>query len=160
MVDVVDRATRSRMMAGIRGRDTKPELVLRRLLHGAGLRYRLHARDLPGRPDIAFPSRRAAIFVHGCFWHRHEGCHWCSSPASNSDFWSAKFARNVERDAEVQAAFHLLGWRTAKVWECALRGQQIEATAAGIVDWVRNGVGDLDTGIVRVRRNTSVDGQT
>lgn len=142
-------------MAGIRGKDTKPEVALRGFLHRAGLRYRLHASDLPGRPDIAFPARRAAILVHGCFWHRHEGCHWCTSPSTNGEFWSAKFARNVKRDTEVLAAFHALGWRTATVWECALRGDRFEMTAAGIVDWVRNGLEDLDTGIIRPRMPTT-----
>ena len=151
MVDVVDRATRSRMMSGIRGRDTKPEITLRRLLHRAGLRFRLHSRDLPGRPDIVFPGRKAAIFVHGCFWHRHEGCHWCSTPSSNSDFWSAKFARNVERDAEARAGLHAFGWRAATVWECALRGNQLEVTAAAVIEWVRDGGGDFETGLPRPR---------
>ena len=151
MVDVVDRATRSRMMSGIRGRDTKPEITLRRLLHRAGLRFRLHSRDLPGRPDVVFPWRKAAIFVHGCFWHRHEGCHWCSTPASNSDFWSAKFGRNVERDAEAIAELHAIGWRTATVWECALRGDQLDVTAAAVIEWVREGVGDFETGVPRPR---------
>lgn len=152
MVDVVDRATRSRMMAGIRGRDTKPEITLRKYLHRAGLRYRLHTGNLPGRPDIAFPATKAAVFVHGCFWHRHEGCHWCSTPSSNADFWNPKFTRNVERDAEAAVRLHAIGWRAATIWECALRRKDLEATAALVVDWVRDGVGDFETDLVRPRR--------
>ena len=97
MVDTVDSATRSRMMAGIRGKDTKPERVLRQRLHAAGIRFRLHAPGLPGKPDLVFPRYKAVAFVHGCFWHRHEGCHWCTTPASNTEFWQTKFDHNVVR---------------------------------------------------------------
>jgi DNA mismatch endonuclease (patch repair protein) len=150
MVDVVDPATRSRMMARIRARDTRPELALRKHLYRAGLRYRVHAADVPGRPDIAFPAKRAAIFVHGCFWHRHEGCHWCSTPASNTDFWSEKFDRNRARDAAVVEQLHTRGWRIAIVWECGLN-RQLEALGDRIADWVRRGEGDFDSGLIRAR---------
>ena len=95
MVDNVDAATRSRMMSAIRGRDTSPERIVRRYLHGAGLRFRLGGAGLPGRPDIVLPRHRVALFVHGCFWHRHEGCRFTTTPATNADFWKTKFARNV-----------------------------------------------------------------
>ncbi len=121
MIDVVDKETRSRMMAGITGRNTKPELRLRRLLHAAGFRYRLHAKDLPGRPDIVLPRYKAAIFVHGCFWHRHPGCRYSTTPASNTEFWNTKFAANVTRDAGKEHELIAAGWRVAVVWECELK---------------------------------------
>lgn len=154
MVDVVDPVTRSRMMSGIRDRDTRPELALRRRLHRAGLRYRVHAADIPGRPDIAFPARKAAIFIHGCFWHRHEGCHWCSTPVSNAEFWTAKFERNKVRDTEVREALHAAGWRVAVVWECALRAPIVEETVARVLAWV-NGSGDFESPLVRPRTPAS-----
>lgn len=118
MVDIVDKATRSRMMSGIRGRDTKPELRVRRFLHAAGFRFRLHVKDLPGRPDIVLPKYRAVILVHGCFWHRHPGCRYATMPASNVEAWSEKFARNVERDSDVERRLVASGWRVITIWEC------------------------------------------
>src|SRR4051812_48917573 len=99
MPDVVTPETRSRMMSGIRGRDTKPELAVRRYLHSRGLRYRLHVSDLPGRPDIVLPARRTVVFVHGCFWHRHEGCRFAYTPKSRQEFWVPKLEGNAARDA-------------------------------------------------------------
>lgn len=121
MADVVDRATRSRMMAGIKGRNTLPELVVRRALHAAGFRYRLHAADLPGRPDVVLPKYRAVILVHGCFWHRHPGCRFTTTPATRFEFWAEKFARNVDRDARNRQALQAAGWRIATLWECGVR---------------------------------------
>jgi DNA mismatch endonuclease, patch repair protein len=138
MADVVDPATRSRMMAGIRGTNTSPELVLRRRLHAAGLRYRLHGSKVFGRPDIVFPGRRVAIFVHGCFWHRHDGCHWCSTPSSNTEFWSRKFERNVARDTQVLEALLADGWRVALVWECGLRPAHIDRTVRALLAWMKD----------------------
>ena len=120
-MDVVDTRTRSRMMAGIRSKNTKPELAVRKVAHALGYRYRLHRRDLPGTPDLAFPRLKAAIQVHGCFWHRHEGCRACTTPSSNMEFWKEKFRRNVERDRNAQAALEAKGWRTIVVWECQTR---------------------------------------
>ena len=151
MADVVDRATRSRMMSGIRAKDTKPEIVLRRKLHRAGLRYRLHGTKLPGKPDLVLTSRRAVIFVHGCFWHRHNGCHWCSTPSSNTDFWSAKFERNVARDADAIEALNAERWRVAVVWECGLRAPSLEGTTTKLLAWVRSGSGDFESALVRAR---------
>lgn len=151
MVDIVDSETRSRMMAGIGGRDTKPEILLRRRLHAAGLRFRLHATDLPGRPDIVLPSRRIAIFVHGCFWHRHPGCHWCSTPATRPDFWSTKFDGNLMRDERVQTALREAGWRVGVVWECGLRGPYADATVEEILAWIRSASGDFESALVRER---------
>lgn len=121
MTDVVDALTRSRMMSGIRGRDTLPELTVRRALHSAGLRYRVDVRSLPGRPDIVFPSRLVAIFVHGCFWHRHQGCRFATTPATRPEFWQTKFAQNVARDERVRRQLEAAGWAVVTVWECETR---------------------------------------
>ena len=136
MADVVDKATRSRMMSGIRSRHTRPEIELRRALHLLGLRYRLHVRDLPGRPDIVFPRFRAVVQVHGCFWHRHDGCKFSTTPGTNREFWSAKFLKNVERDAETRDLLDKMGWRTAIVWECAIRTQGVGKVAPRLRDWL------------------------
>ncbi len=118
MADIVDTATRSRMMRSIRGRDTAPERIVRRYLHGAGLRFRLGGAGLPGRPDIVLPRHRVALFVHGCFWHRHEGCRFTTTPEANADFWRTKFARNVTRDALNENRLESLGWHWLVIWEC------------------------------------------
>ena len=152
MADVVDQTTRSRMMSGIRGKNTKPEIALRRLLHRSGLRYRLHSAHLPGRPDIVFPSRRIVIFVHGCFWHRHDGCHWCSTPSSNEEFWEAKFAGNVRRDHEAIELLRAASWRVAVVWECSLRATSIDDTTALLLGWIKSGTGDFESPLVRPRQ--------
>lgn len=115
--DVVTPEMRSRMMSGIRGKDTGPEMTLRRGLHRQGFRFRLHYKALVGRPDIAFPGRKAAIFVHGCFWHRHPGCRYTTIPKSNQDFWTLKFNSNVVRDAKTMEALTNAGWRVLVVWE-------------------------------------------
>ena len=122
MADVVDPATRSRMMSGIRGKNTKPELMIRKALHARGFRYRLHC-DLPGKPDICLPKHRAVIFVHGCFWHGH-GCHLFKWPSTRPDFWRAKIERNCEVDRVAEDLLSSLGWRVAIVWECALKGRE------------------------------------
>lgn len=139
MADVVDKLTRSRMMSGIRGKNTKPERVIRSVLHSAGFRYRVHVSDLPGKPDLVFPKYKAVILVHGCFWHRHAGCWWNTNPASNSEFWNVKFAQNVQRDAQNIADLEDLGWRVAVVWECALRLPKKEQIASVIGAWLENG---------------------
>jgi DNA mismatch endonuclease (patch repair protein) len=133
MIDVLTPEQRSFNMSRIRGRDTKPELHLRRGLHARGFRFRLHRRDLPGRPDIVFPSRHAAIFVHGCFWHGHD-CPMCRLPATRPAFWRAKIEKNRARDQKAVGALTTSGWRTLIVWECALRGparQPIDAVLIG-----------------------------
>ena len=122
MPDVHDRATRSRNMAAVRGKDTKPELIIRTGLHAAGLRYRFHVKDLPGKPDLVFPKYRAAIFVHGCFWHGH-ACPLFKLPETRRDFWRQKIEGNVARDDAAMVKLRSLGWRVAVVWECALRGK-------------------------------------
>lgn len=126
MTDVVSKATRSRMMAGIGGRDTSPELLIRSLLHRNGYRFRLHRKDLPAKPDIVLTKYRAVILIHGCFWHGHR-CHMFKWPKSNAAFWRAKILANVKRDRRAISALHAAGWRTLTVWECALRGPQVIA---------------------------------
>ena len=123
MVDSLSKAERSARMASIRGKDTKPELLLRRALHALGLRYRLHGKGLPGKPDLVFSRHRAVVFVHGCFWHRHAGCKVASTPKSNTEFWQTKFDRNVERDAGHVANLEAQGWRVFVAWECELTGK-------------------------------------
>jgi DNA mismatch endonuclease (patch repair protein) len=121
MADVHSPAQRSFNMSRIRGKDTKPEKLLRSLLHRAGLRFRKHVAGLPGRPDIVLPRHKAVILVHGCYWHRHPGCRFATTPASNSAFWLEKFTGTVERDHKAEAALAALGWRVFVVWECDLR---------------------------------------
>ncbi len=122
MADVVDPATRSRMMSGIRGKDTKPEMLIRRALHARGFRYRLHCKDLPGKPDLCLPKYRAVIFVHGCFWHGHD-CHLFKWPKTRPEFWREKIGRNAANDATSLLVLRERGWRTGIVWECALKGR-------------------------------------
>ena len=137
MADVVPPAKRSQMMSGIRRGDTRPELTVRKMLFALGYRFRLHVRGLPGSPDIVMPGRRIVIFVHGCFWHRHEGCRYATSPATRPEFWSAKFERNVARDKEVLARLSEAGWRVLLVWECALRRQELRELLPGRLQcWV------------------------
>lgn len=135
MADVVDSATRSRMMAGIRGANTQPEVRLRKSLHRLGLRFRLHRAGLPGRPDIVFPGRMAVVLVHGCFWHRHKGCRFATVPSTRPDFWETKFRTNVERDARNVAALRKLGWRVRVVWECDIR-KDVDRVATSISRWL------------------------
>lgn len=122
MADIVSADVRSRMMSGIKGRNTKPELLLRSGLHKAGFRFRIHAPDLPGKPDIVFPRYNAVLLAHGCFWHGHD-CHLFKLPSTRQEFWHAKIERNRLVDARVTTALIELGWRVGVVWECALKGR-------------------------------------
>ncbi|HHT8996039.1 TPA: very short patch repair endonuclease [Burkholderia cenocepacia] len=124
MVDIVDAVTRSRMMAGIRRQNTRPEIIVRQSLHAMGLRFRLHRRDLPGVPDIVLPGRRIAIFVHGCFWHMHSNCQLSKLPETRRDFWQAKLEANTRRDRRAVEALLSMGWRVLTVWECAVRTEE------------------------------------
>ena len=136
MADTVSPATRSRIMAQVKSKGMKPELRVRRLLHGLGYRYRLHRADLPGRPDLVFPARRKVVFVNGCFWHRHAGCGKVRIPATNRDYWLAKLERNHARDIRNIALLTGQGWAVATVWECELR--DLAATAERLVDFLEN----------------------
>lgn len=138
MVDFLTPAQRSERMSKIKGRNTRPEILLRQLLHGTGLRYRLHRSELPGKPDLVFPRYKAVVFVHGCFWHRHTGCKIASTPKSNTEFWIQKFKRNVERDAKSVAALENAGWRVFIVWECELSSKnKISSTGLKIAQAIR-----------------------
>ena len=127
-------------MAGIRGGNTRPEIVLRRALHAKGFRFRLHDRRLAGRPDIVLPKFRAAIQVHGCFWHRHEGCRFTTIPATRPEFWANKFQENLGRDIRNTERLQSAGWRTAIVWECGLRQLDISALVDDLEVWIRSEV--------------------
>lgn len=110
-------------MAGIGARDTRPEHAVRRYLHAAGLRFRLHGRKLPGRPDLVFPARKTVVFVHGCFWHRHVDCRFATTPTTRPAFWQHKFSSNVDRDLRVAKSLRSMGWRVLVVWECEARNE-------------------------------------
>jgi len=121
MVDHLTRQMRSWNMSRIRSKDTNVEIILRSLLHRMGYRFRLHCKDLPGKPDIVLPKYKAVIFVHGCFWHRHKGCKRCTTPSSNLRYWQAKFDRNIKKDKENTAELRKNGWRVMIIWECKLK---------------------------------------
>lgn len=135
-MDVVSSVKRSEMMSGIRGRNTRPELQVRAYLHARGLRFRLHRKDLPGRPDVVLPKYRVAVFVHGCFWHRHPGCKFTTEPATREDFWRQKFAANVSRDLRNQEALLQAGWRVLVIWECGLRSK---SNLEPVLQWIKGG---------------------
>ena len=141
MADVVDSATRSRMMSGIRARNTKPEVLIRSLLHRRGFRFRLHVRNLPGKPDMVFPRYRAVIFVHGCFWHGHD-CPLFKWPGTRPEFWREKIGRNQSNDYRTRTALITAGWRVGVVWECAIRGagKDLEGVTQRLADWLRSDV--------------------
>lgn len=138
MADTVDAATRSRMMSGIRGKNTKPEILIRRLLHRQGFRFRLHDRKLPGKPDIVLPRYHAVIFVHGCFWHGHD-CPLFKMPGTHQNFWREKIARNQANDRKNNEALLSAGWRVGIVWECAIRGagKHPDKVAHRLSNWLR-----------------------
>lgn len=147
MTDIVDQQTRSRMMSGIRGKNTKPELALRRALHARGFRFRLHSGKVHGRPDLVLPKHRAVVFVHGCFWHRHKGCGYATVPATRPEFWRAKFDANVARDRTVRTTLLDGGWRVATVWECALRKpDQVAASAELLSTWLLSDEDQIEIG--------------
>lgn len=118
-------------MSGIRGKDTKPELRVRSFLHRLGFRFRVQA-SLPGKPDLVFPKYRAALFVHGCFWHRHQDCRYAATPANNARFWETKFAGNMKRDEEVKRQLEEQGWRVFVIWSCQLTEPELSSLASRI----------------------------
>ncbi len=137
-MDVVTPQTRSLMMSNIRGKNTRPEIIVRRLLHAAGLRFRLHRRDLPGMPDVVLPKHRVAIFVHGCYWHVHKGCRLFKMPESNVKFWREKLESNRDRDRRNINHLRERGWRVLVIWECLLRQhKKIEEVGESLVEWIR-----------------------
>ena len=144
MTDIVDSEKRSEIMSRIRGRDTEPEMIVRRIAHGLGFRFRLHRRDLPGSPDLVFPRHRAVIMVHGCFWHRHPGCKYASTPKTRVGFWERKFAGNVVRDRRNETELHELGWRVMVIWECETKDH--ESVASRIESFLRPDESKADRG--------------
>lgn len=134
-MDRLTTSDRSKMMAKVRAANTRPERIVRSAAHRIGLRFRLHRRDLPGTPDLVLPKRKLVIFVHGCFWHRHEGCARSSLPATNVEFWIRKFQRNVERDRAAVAALEVAGWQVVVIWECQTK--DVSALTANLLSLVR-----------------------
>ena len=126
--DIVSPAHRSKIMSMIRGKNTQPEMAVRSVCHEMGLRYRLHRKDLTGKPDLVFPKHRLCIFVHGCFWHRHTDCKYAYTPKSRQDFWLPKLAKNVERDKNAQEALNNDGWRVVIIWECQTKNRELLRT--------------------------------
>lgn len=133
MADVHDKATRSYNMSRIRGKDTKPEMIVRRFLHANGFRYRLHVKDLPGKPDIVLPKYKTVIFVHGCFWHGHEGCKYFKLPGTRTEWWREKIGRNKENDKKTKRLLKSQGWKIIHIWECALKPTTIPKTLPRIL---------------------------
>src|SRR5262245_3449851 len=123
------------MMSGIRAKDTRPEMLVRRFLHGEGFRYRLNARGLPGRPDLVLQRFGVCIFVHGCFWHRHAHCKLAATPSTRRDFWQKKFSENVARDRRARRELMKTGWRVVEIWECGLREKGISG-----LDWLPDAI--------------------
>ncbi|MDH4571115.1 very short patch repair endonuclease [Salinicola acroporae] len=142
MTDTLTPSERSERMSRVRGKDTKPEMRLRRMVHAMGFRYRLHAKYLPGKPDLVFPSRRAVVFMHGCFWHRHEGCKLARMPKSRVSFWREKLEANRQRDRRNQLRLQEMGWRVLIVWECQLSTP--EDTARRVRDFLNEAEVDHD----------------
>ncbi len=141
MADRISTEVRSRNMAAIKGKNTKPELDVRRALHARGFRFRLHRRDLPGNPDLVFPKLKAVIWVNGCFWHGH-GCGAARVPLSRIDYWGPKIGRTKVRDAAAVAAISAMGWRSLTIWECSLRGkrsQGLESVVDMAAEWLAEG---------------------
>jgi DNA mismatch endonuclease (patch repair protein) len=153
MADVVDKQTRSRMMQGIRGKNTKPEVAVRKGLHALGFRFRLHDASLPGRPDIVIKKHRVAVLVHGCFWHGHEGCRYFKLPSTNPSFWKEKIFSNRQRDARQISDLMASGWRVAVVWECRVR-TDIDGVLRELAAFTRSQDDRLDTGVAADRASS------
>lgn len=146
MADVVSKKTRSRMMAGIRGKDTRPELMIRSALHQQGFRFRLHYSQLPGKPDLVFPKYRAVVLINGCFWHGHD-CHLFKWPGTREEFWRHKITSNQVRDERNSAEYKKRGWKSMVVWECALKGRtrcDLDEIVATISNWLKTGSDDSE----------------
>lgn len=139
-MDVVDKQTRSRMMANIKGKNTQPEIIIHSLLHREGFRFRIHDKSLPGKPDLVLRKYNAVIFIHGCYWHRHENCKLASTPKQNKTFWLKKFDANLRRDGAVYCQLKIMGWRTAIIWECAIRDKNnLTHYIKTLTCWLRSG---------------------
>lgn len=148
MNDTVSRETRSRVMASVRSKNTKPEMYLRKLLFARGFRYRLHSKNLVGTPDLVFRGLRAVCFVHGCFWHRHEGCKNASAPSSRREYWVPKFDKTIRRDRKTRENLLRQGWRVAIVWECSLQRGRAESTVNLLERWLLSDEQEFETTLV------------
>ncbi len=137
MTDVFDKKKRSEIMSSVKSKDTKPEIIVRKLLHSMGYRFRLHQEDLPGSPDIVLPKYKKVIFVHGCFWHGHEGCPRATLPKTNMEFWEAKIAKNMARHAEAVQNLSRMGWKSLVIWTCEIK--DLEQLSKKIRDFLSNG---------------------
>ena len=138
MTDVLSKEQRKRCMSHVRGKDTKPEVMVRQFLFAQGFRYRLYRKDLPGKPDIVLPKYRTVIFINGCFWHGHSGCKYATIPEANHDFWLAKISGNVERDKTNYAKLFELGWKVVEIWQCELKPKFREQTLNNLLTELRN----------------------
>jgi len=135
--DTLTPDQRSRLMSRVKGKDTKPEKVVRSVLHSLGYRFRLYRKNLPGSPDIVLPKYRTAIFVHGCFWHRHPGCPKATTPKSNLEYWHRKFAENVERDRRKERELARLGWRVMIIWQCESSVRRLDELAERLKETIK-----------------------
>lgn len=142
MTDVFSPEKRSSVMARIRSKDTKPELLIRKALHARGYRFRLHRKDLPGRPDIVLPRYRTVIFVHGCFWHAHANCHLAVMPHSNEAFWAKKLSANRQRDIRNVEDLETMGWRVLIIWECACQKSRLNGLMSLVEDFLHGSIAD------------------
>ena len=148
MIDIVDAKTRSRMMSNIRGKDTKPEMILRRGIHARGFRFCLHVSYLPGKPDLVFPKYNAVCFVNGCFWHRHTECELSYIPKSNTEIWKDKFTRTIERDKQVRKKLLQLDWRVITVWECVLHLEYQTNTINSVISWLSSQQSQMEIPVI------------
>jgi DNA mismatch endonuclease (patch repair protein) len=156
MTDILTAGARSEHMSNIRSKNTSPEILVRRGLHAAGLRFRVHKKDLPGRPDVVLPRHNAVILIHGCFWHRHKGCRLTADPKTRIAFWTDKFRANQDRDQRTVRELKRLGWRILIVWECAIRNKrQSSMSIAAIVRWIHGTTTFSE--IPRARRTSPTD---
>ena len=138
MTDVLSKEQRKRCMSHVRGKDTKPEVMVRQFLFAQGFRYRLYRKDLPGKPDIVLPKYKTVIFINGCFWHGHSGCKYATIPEANHDFWLTKISGNVERDKSNYAKLFELGWKVIEIWQCKLKPKFREQTLNNLLTELRN----------------------
>jgi DNA mismatch endonuclease (patch repair protein) len=137
MTDIYSKEKRSNIMSKISGKNTKPELIIRRILRNLGIRYRLHKGDIPGKPDIVLKKYNKVIFIHGCFWHGHEGCKRSKRPETNKEFWNRKIDRNIERDKENEKQLYESGWDVIVIWQCQLK--DLESLKLYLANWILNG---------------------
>ncbi|MDE5657495.1 MAG: very short patch repair endonuclease [Muribaculaceae bacterium] len=138
MADVLSKEQRRRCMSHIRSKDTKPEVLVRRFLFASGFRFRLHRKDLPGKPDIVLPKYKTAIFINGCFWHGHQNCKYATIPETNREFWLTKISRNVERDKATYSELRRQGWSIIEIWQCQLKPKQKDQTLQNLIRALHN----------------------